>query len=110
MQSPRIILFFNDELLNNIVIDTNRYVEQKIAKIQLSLWFIWSGWSDGSVLGVKLFLVLVINTGLIPLPDIKFLKMVTVIVTHDIQIQSTHTTTDPSHSFQLHIIQCGTKV
>jgi hypothetical protein len=30
------ILFFNDELLNNIVIETNRYARHKIAELQLS--------------------------------------------------------------------------
>jgi hypothetical protein len=35
VQSPWIILFLNDELLNNIVIETNRYARHKIAKLQL---------------------------------------------------------------------------
>jgi hypothetical protein len=34
-------LFFNDELLNNIVIETNRYARDKIAELQLSPRFIW---------------------------------------------------------------------
>jgi hypothetical protein len=29
-------LFFNDELLNNIVVETNRYVRHKISELQLS--------------------------------------------------------------------------
>jgi hypothetical protein len=48
-------LFFNDELLNNIVIETNRYRRHKISQLQLSLRSIWSMWSDVSVLEVKAF-------------------------------------------------------
>jgi hypothetical protein len=65
------ILFFSDELLHNIVTETNRYARHKIAELQLSLWSIWSRWSDVSVPEMKLFLGLIINTGLTPLPDIK---------------------------------------
>jgi hypothetical protein len=71
MQSPWIILFFNDKLLNNIVIATNRYGGHKIVKLQPSQWSIWSRWSDVSVPEVKAFLGRIINMGLIPLPDIK---------------------------------------
>jgi hypothetical protein len=35
-------LFFNDELVNNIVIQTDRCVRDKIAKLQRSPRFIWS--------------------------------------------------------------------
>jgi hypothetical protein len=35
-------LFFSDELLNNIVVETNRYARQKISKLQLSPRSIWS--------------------------------------------------------------------
>jgi hypothetical protein len=64
------ILFFNDELLNNIVIGTNKYARDKISETQLSPWSIFSTSSDVSVLEVKSFLGLIINMGLIPLPDI----------------------------------------
>jgi hypothetical protein len=37
-------LFFNDELLNNIVIETNRYARQKTGEIQLSQRSLWSRW------------------------------------------------------------------
>jgi hypothetical protein len=43
------ILFFNDELLNNIVIESNRYVRHKTAELQLTPW------SDVSVPEVKSF-------------------------------------------------------
>jgi hypothetical protein len=42
-------LFFSDELLNNIAVETNRYVRHKISKLQLSPISIWSRWSDVSV-------------------------------------------------------------
>jgi hypothetical protein len=70
-QSPWIILFFNDELLNNIVIETNRYVRHKILEFQLSLRSIGSSCSDVSVPEMKAFLGLIINMGLMPLPVIK---------------------------------------
>jgi hypothetical protein len=55
------ILFFDDELLNNIVTETNRYVRHKIAELQLSPWFIWSGRSVVSVSEVKAFSGQIIN-------------------------------------------------
>jgi hypothetical protein len=38
--------FFNDELLNNIVTETNRYTRYKILELQLSPRSIWNSWSD----------------------------------------------------------------
>jgi hypothetical protein len=35
-------LFFNDELLNNILIERNRYARHKILELQLSPRFTWS--------------------------------------------------------------------
>jgi hypothetical protein len=35
-------LFFSDELLNNIVVETNRYARHKISELQLSPRSIWS--------------------------------------------------------------------
>jgi hypothetical protein len=64
-------LFFNDELLISIVVQTNRYVRHKISELQLSPRSIWSRWSDMSVPKMKAFLVLIINIGLMPLLDIK---------------------------------------
>jgi hypothetical protein len=46
-------LFFSDELLNNIVIQTNRYARHKTAELQLSPKSIWSRWSDVSIPEVK---------------------------------------------------------
>jgi hypothetical protein len=64
-------LFFNDELLNSIVVETNRYARHKISERQLSLRSIWSRWSDVSIPEMKAFLGLIINMGLMPLLDIK---------------------------------------
>jgi hypothetical protein len=41
-------LFFSDELLNNIVVETNRYMRQKISELQLRPRSIWNSWSDVS--------------------------------------------------------------
>jgi hypothetical protein len=64
-------LFFNYELLYNTVIETNRYARNKILELQLSSRSIWSMWFDVSVPEMKAFLCLIINMGLMPLPDIK---------------------------------------
>jgi hypothetical protein len=72
-------LFFNDELvnntvietMNNTVIETNSYARDKIAKFQLCQGSIWRRRSDVSVPKMKALLGLIINMGLIPLPDIK---------------------------------------
>jgi hypothetical protein len=39
-------LFFNDELLNSIVVETNRNANHKISELPLSPRTIWSRWSD----------------------------------------------------------------
>jgi hypothetical protein len=62
-------LFFSDELINNIVVETNRYARQKISELQLSPRSIWSSWSDVSVPEMKVFLGLIINMGLTSIPD-----------------------------------------
>jgi hypothetical protein len=63
-------LFFNDELLNNII-ETNRYARHKISELQLDPRSIWNSWSDVSVPEMKAFIGLVINMGIVLLPDIK---------------------------------------
>jgi hypothetical protein len=64
-------LFFNDKFLNNIVVETKTYARHKISELQLSPRSIWSRWSDVTVPEMKVFLRLIINMGLMPLPDIK---------------------------------------
>jgi hypothetical protein len=62
-------LFFNDQLLNNV--ETNKYVRRKISELWLNQRSNFSRWSDVSVPEMKAFLGLIINIGLMPLPDIK---------------------------------------
>jgi hypothetical protein len=57
--------------LNSIVVETNWYARYKLLELQLSPRSIWSRWSDVSVPEIKAFLGLIINMGLMPLPDIK---------------------------------------
>jgi hypothetical protein len=60
-------LFFNYELLNSIIVETNRYAKHKISELQLRPRSIWSRWSDVSVTEMKAFLGIIINMGLMPL-------------------------------------------
>jgi hypothetical protein len=71
-------LFFNDEHLNNIVIETNRYARHKTVELQLSPRSIWSRWSDVSVPEVKAFLGIIINMGLIALKKVKLSLCLTI--------------------------------
>jgi hypothetical protein len=64
-------LFFNDELLYNIVIETDRYGRHKISELQLGPRSIWNSWSDVSVPEMKAYLGLIINTRLMLVPDIR---------------------------------------
>jgi hypothetical protein len=64
-------LFFNYELLNDTVVETNTYETDKIAELQLSARSIRNRWPDVSVPEMKAFLGLIISIGLIPLPYIK---------------------------------------
>jgi hypothetical protein len=64
-------LFFSDEILNSIVVETNRYARHKLSELQLSPRSNWSRWSDVFVPEMKAFLALIINMGLMPLLDIK---------------------------------------
>jgi hypothetical protein len=64
-------LFFNDELLNDTVTETNRYAKDNIAELQRSSRSIWNRWSDVSVPEMNAVFGIIINMGLIPLLDIK---------------------------------------
>jgi hypothetical protein len=64
-------IFFSDKFFNNTVVETNRYARRKISELQLSPRSIWSRWSDVSVPEMKAFLCLIINMGLMLLPDIR---------------------------------------
>jgi hypothetical protein len=62
-------LFFNAELSNNIVTETNTYARDKIAELQLSPRSFGNWWSDVSVPEIKAHLGLITNMGLTLLPD-----------------------------------------
>jgi hypothetical protein len=64
-------LLFSDELINEIVIETNRYAKERISNLQLSSRSIWSKWHEVTTIEIKAFLGIVINMGMIPLPDMK---------------------------------------
>jgi hypothetical protein len=68
-------LYFSDELLNNVA-ETNKYERQNISELQLSPISIWSCWSDVSFPGMKAFLGLIINMGVMPLNDVKAIGLV----------------------------------
>jgi hypothetical protein len=62
-------LFFNHELLNNIVIETNKYARHKISEHKLGPRSIWDSWSDVTVPEMKAFIGLIINMGIALLPE-----------------------------------------
>jgi hypothetical protein len=68
-------LFFSDELLNNIVVETE-VCGQKISELQLSPRSIWSSWSDVSVPDMKGLLGLLIIMGGMPLNNVKTIGLV----------------------------------
>lgn len=64
-------LFFTDELLEEIVNESNRYAQDKINKMRpLSKKSMWWTWKDITVVEFKAFLGVIINMGMHPKPDI----------------------------------------
>lgn len=65
-------LFFTDELVQQIVKETNRYAREKISSIcPLPDRSIWKSWKDVTVPEFKAFLGVLMNMALNPKPDIK---------------------------------------
>ena len=64
-------LFFNDDIIGDIVNETNRYARVKILNLELSPRSIWQKWTDVNITEMWAFLGIIINMGLISLPDIK---------------------------------------
>jgi hypothetical protein len=62
-------LFFNGELLNNIVIATKSYAIHKISELSEARSFFCSRWSNVSVPELETFLSVIVSMGLIPLPN-----------------------------------------
>jgi hypothetical protein len=63
--------FFNEELLSKIVTQTNRCAKEKLSNLQPSLRSVWNKWTDVCVTEMNAFLGIIINMGLITLPDIR---------------------------------------
>lgn len=62
-------LLINENILNTIVIETNRYASQKIAEKVISPHSRIGKWQDTNIIEMKKFLGLLIWTGLVPLPS-----------------------------------------
>lgn len=64
-------LFFTDDLLSEIVKETNRYAREKIQKVTpLKKRSMWWSWTDVTLEEIKAFLGIVINMGMNPKPEI----------------------------------------
>lgn len=64
-------LFFTDDLLNQIVEETNRYAGEKINSLRpLPKKSMWLSWKDLTLVEFKAFLGVIINMGMHPKPDI----------------------------------------
>ncbi|KAM7315674.1 piggyBac transposable element-derived protein 4-like [Ixodes scapularis] len=65
-------LFFTDELIGEIVQETNRHAHEKISSMDsLAEQSIWKSWEDVSVEEFKAFLGVLMNMALNPKPDVK---------------------------------------
>jgi hypothetical protein len=64
-------LLFSDELIDEIVVETNRYMRERVSNLQLTPRSIWSKWHDVTGIEIRAFLDIIINMGMIPLPDMK---------------------------------------
>lgn len=64
-------LFFTDELMNNILEQTNKYGRAKIASKNISAHSTWNTWVDVTKAEISAFLGVVLNMGTIPLPNLK---------------------------------------
>lgn len=64
--------FFSDELLNQIVSETNRFAAVKIQKnTPFSRYSIWSKWEEVQLEVMKAFLGVILNMALNPKPQVK---------------------------------------
>lgn len=63
-------LLFNEDLMISILTETNRYANEKIKRV-LSPKSTWHKWTDVTLTEMKAFLGMIINMGLVNLPDLK---------------------------------------
>jgi len=64
-------LFFTDELLSEIVAETNRYATEKLRGRQLAQQSIWRKWTDVTLEEMKAYFGLILNMGLNAKADVK---------------------------------------
>ncbi|KAK8759488.1 hypothetical protein V5799_018670 [Amblyomma americanum] len=65
-------LFFTDDLMDNIVRETNRYAREKISSAgELPKDSIWKDWEDVTLTEFKAFLGVIIDMALNPKPELK---------------------------------------
>ena len=64
-------LFFTDELIRKIVSETNKYAANILATKNISKYSIWKTWTDVNEIEMKAFLGVVINMGLIEVPELQ---------------------------------------
>ncbi|XP_053977063.1 piggyBac transposable element-derived protein 4-like [Hylaeus volcanicus] len=64
-------LFFTDELLSNIIEQTNRYANEKIKEKNLSKRSIWNNWVDVTVEEMSAFIGVILNMGIIITRNLK---------------------------------------
>ncbi|CAK9827592.1 PiggyBac transposable element-derived protein 4 [Anthophora retusa] len=65
-------LFFTDTLLEKIVLETNKYAQNRIAAQRLSARSTWNKWLDVTKEELTAFLGVVLNMGTIPIPSMKY--------------------------------------
>jgi hypothetical protein len=65
------MLFFTPEVIKKITAETNAYAKEKIASKTVSRFSIWHEWYDVVEEEMLAFLGLIINVGVIHLPDVK---------------------------------------
>ena len=66
-------LFFTDELIRKIVSETNKYAANILATKNISKYSIWKTWRDVNEIEMKAFLGVVINMGLIEVPEFQII-------------------------------------
>lgn len=65
-------LFFTDTLLEKIVLETNKYAQNKIEQQSLSTRSTWNKWIDVTKEELTAFLGVVLNMGTIPVPNMQY--------------------------------------
>ena len=64
-------LFFTDELVTKIVVETNKYANDRLENTTVSKFSMWKDWMEVTAEEMRAFLGVIINMGLLYLPDIK---------------------------------------